>query len=79
LPIQVQETSRTPNWLDQNGTSPWHIIIKTNRERIFKFVREKKQIIYKGQPIKITAGRNLKSKKGMEWGISGTEWKSFLP
>jgi hypothetical protein len=28
LPIQVQETSRTPNRLDQNRTSPWHIIIK---------------------------------------------------
>jgi hypothetical protein len=40
LPIQVQEASRTPNRLDQNRTSPWHIIIKTtsteNRERILK-------------------------------------------
>jgi hypothetical protein len=38
--IQVQETSRTPNRLDQNRTSPWHIVIKTasteNRERILK-------------------------------------------
>jgi hypothetical protein len=48
LPIQVQEASRTPNRLDENRTSPWHIIIKTtsieNRERILKDVREKKQI-----------------------------------
>jgi hypothetical protein len=29
LPIQVQKSSRTPNRLDQNRTSPWHIIIKT--------------------------------------------------
>jgi hypothetical protein len=29
LPIQVQKASRTPNRLDQNRTSPWHIIIKT--------------------------------------------------
>jgi hypothetical protein len=29
LPIQVQESSRTPKRLDQNRTSPWHIIIKT--------------------------------------------------
>jgi hypothetical protein len=40
LPIQVQETSRTPNKLDQNRTYPWHINIKTtsteNRERILK-------------------------------------------
>jgi hypothetical protein len=44
LPIQVQESSRTPNRLDQNRNSPWHIIIKTtstdNRERILKSVRE---------------------------------------
>jgi hypothetical protein len=58
IPIQVQEASRTPNRLDQIEPSPWHIIIKTisteNRERILKSVREKKQITYKGKPIKIT-------------------------
>jgi hypothetical protein len=46
MPIQVQEASRTPNRLDQNRTTPRHIIIKTtsteNRERILKAVREKK-------------------------------------
>jgi hypothetical protein len=56
LPIQVQEASRTPNRLDQNRTSPWHIIIKTtsteNTERILKAVREKKQITYKANPSK---------------------------
>jgi hypothetical protein len=58
LPIQVQEASRTPNRLDQNRTSPQHIIFKRstgNRERILKPLREKKQITYKGKPIKITA------------------------
>jgi hypothetical protein len=58
-PIQVQEAFRTPNRLDQNKTSPWHIIIKTTstekRERTLKAVREKNQIIYKGKPIKIIA------------------------
>jgi hypothetical protein len=38
LPIQVQETSRTPNRLAQNKTSIQHIIIKIisteNKERI---------------------------------------------
>jgi hypothetical protein len=38
LSIQVQEASRTPNKLDQNRTSPLHVIVKTmsteNRERI---------------------------------------------
>jgi chromosome segregation ATPase len=46
MPIQVQEACRTPNRLDQNRTTPQHIIIKTtsteNRERILKVVREKK-------------------------------------
>jgi hypothetical protein len=58
LPIQVREASRTPNRLDQNTTSPWHIIVKTttteNRERILKVVREKIQITYKGKANKIT-------------------------
>jgi hypothetical protein len=49
----------TPNRFDQNRATPQVIIIKTtsteNRERILKAVREKKQIIYKGKPIKITA------------------------
>jgi hypothetical protein len=38
MPIQVQEASRIPNRLDQNRTTPQHIIIKTTstetRERI---------------------------------------------
>jgi hypothetical protein len=59
LSIQVQEFSRTPNRLDQNRTSPQHIIIKTtstkNRKRTLKAVREKKQITYKGKLIKIAA------------------------
>jgi hypothetical protein len=54
LPIQVQEASNTPN-----RPSPWHIIFKTtsteNRERILEAVREKKQLAYKGKPIKTTA------------------------
>jgi ribosomal protein L39E len=59
MPIQIQGTHRTPNRLNQNRTTPQHIIIKTTRketrERILKAVREKKQITYKGKPIKITA------------------------
>jgi hypothetical protein len=73
FPIQVQQASRTPNRLDQNRTSPWHIIIKTtsteNRERILETVREKKQIIYKGKPIKITANFSTETLKARRaWG-----------
>jgi hypothetical protein len=59
MPIQIQDASRTPNRFDQNRTTPRHIIIKTTSteytERILKAVRERKQITYKGKPIKITA------------------------
>jgi hypothetical protein len=55
--FHVQEASSMPNRLDQNKTTPQHNIIKItrteNRERILKAVREKKQITYKGKPIKI--------------------------
>jgi hypothetical protein len=68
LPIQVQEASRTPNKLDQNRTFPWHIIIKgtstDNKETILKAIREKKPIIYKGKPIKITEDFSMKTLKG---------------
>jgi hypothetical protein len=56
MPIQVQETSRTPNRPDQNRATPRHIIIKTTstetREKILKAVGEKKQITYKVNPSK---------------------------
>jgi hypothetical protein len=58
LPIQIQEATRTPNGLDQNRTSPQHIIktISTeNQEEILKSVRDKIQIMYKGKPIKLSA------------------------
>jgi hypothetical protein len=32
MPIQVQETSRIPNRLNQNGNSPQHIIKTTSTE-----------------------------------------------
>jgi hypothetical protein len=49
LSVQAQEASRTPNRLEQNRTSSWHIIVETtsteNRERILKAVRQEKQHI----------------------------------
>jgi hypothetical protein len=72
IPIQMQEASRTPNRLGQNRTAPWHIIIKTTssetRERILKPVREKKQVTYKGKPIKITADFSTETKARRAWG-----------
>jgi hypothetical protein len=66
MPIQVKEASRTLNRPDQNRTTPQHIIIKTStetRERMLKAVRKKKQITYKGKPIKITADFSMETLK----------------
>jgi hypothetical protein len=57
---------------------PWHIIIKTisteSRERILKAIREKKQIMYKSKPIKITdfSSETLKARESSEvfWALS---------
>jgi hypothetical protein len=71
VPIQIQEASKTANRLDQNRTTPRHIIIKTtsieNRERILKAVREKKQTTYKGKPIKITADFSMETLKATRY------------
>jgi hypothetical protein len=55
----MQEAYRTPNHPDQKRNTPRQIIIKTlstqNQERILKVAKEKKQVIYRGKPIQITA------------------------
>jgi hypothetical protein len=73
MPIQVQDSSRTPNRLDQNRTTLQHIIIKIiskdNREKILKAVREKNQITYKGKSVKNHSrflNGNLKRKESKE-------------
>jgi hypothetical protein len=66
MAIQVQEASWTLNRLEQNRTTPQHIIKTTSTEyaeRILKTVREKKQITYKGKPIKITADFSMETLK----------------
>jgi hypothetical protein len=67
LSIQVQEASRIPKRVDQNITSPQHIIIKTasieNRERALKAVKEKKTTYQNNSKF---LNRNIKGKKGME-------------
>jgi hypothetical protein len=73
ISIQMQEDSRTPNRPDQKRTTTRHIIIKTKssetRERILKAVREKKQVTYKGKPIKIIADFSTETLKARRaWG-----------
>jgi hypothetical protein len=56
--MNIQESYRTPNRLNQKRNSSCHIIVKTpsaqNKERILKAVRKKGQVTYKGRPIRIT-------------------------
>jgi hypothetical protein len=59
--------------LTKKELPPWHIIIKTTstetQERILKSVREKKQITYKGKPIKITSDFSTEKLKARRaWG-----------
>ena len=55
--IQVQQTQRVPNKLNQNRPTPRHIIIQMtkfrDKERILKAAREKQR--YKGIPIRLSA------------------------
>jgi hypothetical protein len=57
--MNIKETYRTPNSLEQKRNSSWHIRIRTanalNKDRILKAVREKGQVTYKGRPIRITS------------------------
>jgi hypothetical protein len=88
MSIQVQEASRTLNKLDQNRTTPRHIIIKTtsteNRERILKAIIEKKQITYKGKSIKITADfstETLKARRAQSevfWALNENNFNSTI-
>ena len=57
--IQVTEAHRTPNNINPNKNTPRHIIVRIpeiqQKNRILKAAREKKQITFKGKPIRITA------------------------
>jgi hypothetical protein len=58
MPMNRQESYRTPNRLDQKRNSSQHIIIRKtnvlNKERILRAVKEKDQVTYKGRHIRIT-------------------------
>jgi hypothetical protein len=60
----VQEAYRTPNWKDQKRNTFRCIRMKTlstqNKEKLVKAAKEKRQVIYKGKPIRITIDLQLK-------------------
>ena len=56
---QVQEAQRIPYRINPRRNMPRHILIKLtktkHKERILKTAREKQQVTYKGNPIRLTA------------------------
>ena len=56
---QVREAQRVPYRINPRRNMPKHILIKLtktkHKERILKAAREKQQVIYKGNPICLTA------------------------
>ena len=59
IATQVQEMQRVPGRMNPRRNKPRHIVIKLTKikgkEKLLKATREKRQITYKGTPIKLTA------------------------
>ena len=60
IDMPVQEAQRVPKKLNVRRATPKHIVIKLpkikDKERILKAAREKDTVIYKGVPIRLSAG-----------------------
>ena len=56
---QIQEAQRVPNKINPRRNTPRHILIKQtiikDKEKTLKAAKEKKQITYKGTPIRLSA------------------------
>ena len=59
IATQVQEAQRVPYRINPRRNMPRHIVIKLvkikDKEKLLKAAREKRQIIYKGIPIRLSA------------------------
>ena len=70
--IQVQESRRVPYRINLRRNMPRYILIKLTKtkykERILKAAREKQQITYKGNPIRLTADLSVETLQARrEW------------
>jgi predicted transcriptional regulator len=68
---QVWEAYRTPNNQDQKRNTTRYIIIKTlntqNKERILEATKEKRQVTYKGKPMRMTGDFSTERLKSRSW------------
>ena len=59
IATQVQEAQRAPYRINPRRNTSRHIVIKLakikDKEKLLKAAREKRQITYKGTPIRLTA------------------------
>ena len=58
LELGIQEVNRTPNYLNPKRPSPRYIVLKlskiNDKGRILRAARERKMVIYKGKPIRLS-------------------------
>ena len=69
---QIQEAEWVPYKINPRRNTPRHILIKLtkikDKEKILKAAREKKQITYKGTPIRLSADFSTETLQArMEW------------
>ena len=69
---QVQEAQRFPYRINPRRNMPRHILIKLtktkHKERILKSAKEKQQVTYKGNPIRLTTDRSAETLQARrEW------------
>ena len=69
---QVQEVQRVPYRINPRRNMPRHVLIKLtktkHKERILTAAREKQQVIYKGNPTRLTADLSEETLKARrEW------------
>ena len=69
---QIQETQRVPSKRNPKRYTARHIIIKMekfqDKERILKAAREKKEVTYKGAPIRLATDFPMECSKPQENG-----------
>lgn len=84
--IQVTEAYRTPNNINPTKNTPRHIIVKIPeiqlKNNILKAAREKKQVTFKGKPIRITAdfsSQTMKSRRAWSRVLQVLHENNFQP
>ena len=76
IATQVQEAQRDPYRINPRRNTQRHIVIKLakikDKEKLLKAAREKRQITYKGTPIRLTADFSAETLRARR------EWRDIL-